>query len=265
LNLSGRRTERDAVERLLADAKAGRSGALVVRGEAGIGKTALLEHARDSAVTSGFRVESLVGAESEAQLGFAGLHQLCAPVLDRARTLPEPQQAALEVAFGLRVGVVPDRFLVGLATLNLLAEIAEDAPLLCLVDDAQWLDHVSSQVLAFVARRLEAEQLAMVFALRESTDGDKGLFAGLPELRLSGLGETEARELLAAEVRAPLDDRVRDRIISEARGNPLALLELPRSSRTVGLTSGFELPDALDVPRCVRPEHKGLPRSATAP
>jgi DNA-binding CsgD family transcriptional regulator len=263
LSLLGRRTERDAVERLLAGAKAGHSGALLVRGEAGIGKTALLEHTRHAAATSGFRVEHLVGAESEAQLGFAGLHQLCAPVLDRARSLPEPQLASLEVAFGLRDGAVPDRFLVGLATLNLLAEIAENAPLLCIVDDAQWLDQVSSQVLAFVARRLEVEQVAMLFALREPTDRDIALFAGLPELRLGGLGDTEARELLAAEVRSPLDDRVRDRIISEARGNPLALLELPRSFRIAGPTSGFEPPDVLDVPRRVEDEFRR--RSASLP
>jgi DNA-binding CsgD family transcriptional regulator len=261
LNLFGRRNERDAVERLLVDARAGQSGALVVRGEAGIGKSVLLEHARLSAATSGFRVEYLAGAESEAQLGFAGLHQLCAPLLDRAAALPEPQQAALEVAFGLRDGAVPDRFLVGLATLNLLAEIAEDAPLLCLVDDAQWLDQVSSQVLAFVARRVEAEKVAMLFAVRDATGNDVGVFDGLPELRLGGLGETEARELLASEVRAPLDDLVRDRIISEARGNPLALLELPRSSRSGGLTSGFDQLEALDVPRRVEEEFERRSRS----
>lgn len=256
LSLVGRRTERSAVERLLADAEAGQSGALVLRGEAGIGKSALLEHARHTAVTSGFRVEHLVGAESEAQLGFAGVHQLCAPSLDRAGALPDPQRAALEVAFGLRDGAPPDRFLVGLATLNLLADIAEDAPLLCLVDDAQWLDQVSGQVLAFVARRLEAERVAMLFALRDSTDGDLGLFSGLPDLHLHGLAETEAHELLIVEVRAPFDDRVRDRIVSEARGNPLALLELSRGSRTAGLTTGFELPDALDVPRRVEREYQ---------
>ncbi|MAT06229.1 MAG: LuxR family transcriptional regulator [Acidimicrobiaceae bacterium] len=256
VNLLGRRAERDAVEGVLSGASAGQSGALVVRGEAGIGKSALLEQARHDAVSAGFRVEYVVGSESEAQLGFAGLHQLCAPVLDHAGALPEPQQAALEVAFGLRDGTAPDRFLVGLAMLNLLAEIAEDAPLLCLVDDAQWLDQVSSQVLAFVARRLEAERVAMLFGVRDSTDGGVAPFDGLPELRLGGLSETEARDLLAAEVRAPLDDRIRDRIISEARGNPLALLELPRGSRAAGLTTGFEVPDALDVPQRVEREYQ---------
>ncbi|WP_116952012.1 ATP-binding protein [Jiangella endophytica] len=244
----GRRAEREAVEQLLARALAGRSGALVVRGEAGIGKTALLEHARRTADPAGFRVESSVGAESETQFAFAGLHQLCAPLLDRARALPDPQQAALGVAFGLRDGAAPDRFLVGLATLNLLAEVAEEGPLLCLVDDAQWLDQASAQVLAFVARRVAAEPMALVFALRDPTDGDVHPFAGLPELRLDGLGETDARALLAAAVRAPLDDGVRDRIVAEARGNPLALLELPRGA-PAQLAGGFELPDVPGVPR----------------
>ena len=239
------------IEQLLAGARTGHSGALVVRGEAGIGKTALLEHARDTAFSSGFRVEFAAGVESETQFAFAGLHQLCAPVLDRASELPDPQQSALGVAFGLRGGAVPDRFLVGLATLNLLAEVAEEEPLLCLVDDAQWLDEASAQVLAFVARRLAAEQMVMVFGLRDSSGGDTHAFTGLPELRLDGLGQTDARALLAAAVGTPLDDEVRDRIVAEARGNPLALLELPQSAQTTELAGGFELPDVLSVPRRV--------------
>ena len=258
--LLGRRAECDAVADLLAHAQAGRSGVLVVRGEAGIGKTALLEHARDVATTSGFRVQQAVGVESETQLTFAGLHQLCAPLLDRAAALPEPQRNALDVAFGQREGTAPDRFLVGLAALNLLDEVAEEAPLLCLVDDAQWLDQASAQVLAFVARRVAAEQLALVFAVRDHDSGDTDSLTGLPELRLEGLGEADARTLLAAAVRAPLADDVRDRIVAESRGNPLALLELPRGAQLIG---GYDLPDAPSVPH--RVEDSFRRRSATLP
>ncbi len=261
VSLLGRHAERETVEQLLAGTRSGRSGALVVRGEAGIGKTALLEHARDTAVSSGFRVEHAAGVESETQFAFAGLHQLCAPLLDRASELPDPQQTAIGVAFGLRAGAVPDRFLVGLAVLNLLAEVAEEGPLLCLVDDAQWLDQASSQVLAFVARRLGAERVALVFGVRDPTDRDVGPFVGLPDLRLDGLGQTEARTLLTAAVRVPLDDVVRDRIVAEARGNPLALLELPRSALTTELAGGFELPGRLSVPR--RIEESFQRRSST--
>jgi DNA-binding CsgD family transcriptional regulator/tetratricopeptide (TPR) repeat protein len=259
----GRRAERDTVERLLVDARAGRSGALVIRGEAGIGKSALLEHARDTAVTSGFRVENVFGVESETQLGFAGLHQLCGPLLDRTGALPDPQQTALGVAFGLRGGAAPDRFLVALATLSLLAEIAEESPLLCLVDDAQWLDQASAQALAFVARRLAAEQVALVFAVRDPCDRDLSMFTGLPELRVDGLADHDARTLLDTTVRAPLDSRVRDRIVAEARGNPLALLELPRNVQLTQLAGGFALPDAPGVPRVV--EDSFLRRSGELP
>ncbi|WP_440070023.1 AAA family ATPase [Streptosporangium sp. OZ121] len=255
-NLLGRRAERVAVEHLLAQAQTGRSGAFVVRGEAGIGKTAILEHARETAAPLGFRVEHSVGAESETQFAFAGLHQLCAPLLDHTTALPEPQQAALGVAFGLRAEPAPDRFLVGLATLNLLAEIAEEQPLLCLVDDAQWLDEVSAQVLAFVARRVAAERIALLFALRDAGDGPVDVFAGLPEMRLDGLGGTDAEALLATAVRTPLDDEVRNRIVAEARGNPLALLELPRSAPPTQLAGGFELPDTLSVPHRVEDEFR---------
>ena len=261
--LLGRRTERDALERFLADARAGRSGGMVVRGDAGIGKTALLEHARGIATASGLRVETSVGVESETEFAFAGLHQICAPLLHRADALPEPQRSALSVALGLRDGAPPDRFVVGLATLNLLSEAAEQAPLLCLVDDAQWLDQASGQILAFVARRVEAEKLALLFAVRDSTEHDGGLFAGLRSIRLEGLDETDARALLAAAVRTPLDDRVRDRIVAEARGNPLALLELPLGAPPADLAGGFELTEVVDVPR--RIEESFRRRSSSLP
>ncbi|WP_324277801.1 AAA family ATPase [Blastococcus brunescens] len=262
-DLLGRRTAREAVEQLLAGARAGHSGALVVRGEAGIGKSAVLEYARSAASRSGFRVEHSVGAESETQFALSGVHQLCASLLDRAGALPEPQQAALGVAFGMRGGSAPDRFLVGLAVLNLLAEVAEDGPLLCLVDDAQWLDDASAQVLAFVARRVGAERLALVFAVRDSDEGEALPFSGIPELRLDRLGETDAWALLTAASRVPLDDVVRARIVAEARGNPLALLELPRTAQPAHLAGGFELPDGPDVPR--RIEDSFQHRSASLP
>ncbi|WP_407561721.1 AAA family ATPase [Streptomyces sp. 184] len=258
----GQRSQRHTIERLLADARAGRSGVRVVRGEAGIGKTALLEHARGAA--AGFRVECAAGVESETEFAFAGLHQLCAPLLDRLGALPAPQQAALGVALGLRDADPPDRFLVGLATLSLLAEAAEERPLLCLVDDAQWLDEASAQILAFVARRVDAERMALVFALRDP--GRHAAFTGLPELRPARLGEADARALLAATIRTPLDEGVRDRIIAEARGNPLALLELPRSAEQAHLAElagGFGLPDTLEVPH--RIEDSFRLRSACLP
>jgi DNA-binding CsgD family transcriptional regulator len=264
--LLGRRGECEAVDRLLAHAKAGRSGALVMHGEAGIGKIALLKHAHEAA--SGFQIVRVVGVESEEEFAFAGLHQLCAPLLNRLDALPAPQQAALGVALGLRAGDPPDRFLVGLATLHLLAEVAEERPLLCLVDDAQWLDQASAQVLAFVARRVEAERVALLFAVRDPSPRTRGseVFAGLPELGLAGLGEADARALLATAVHAPLDERVRDRIIAEARGNPLALLELPRGVASVPaaeLAGGFGLPDAVGVPH--RVEESFRRRSADLP
>jgi DNA-binding CsgD family transcriptional regulator len=248
---------------LLAQADAGQGGVLVVRGEAGIGKTALLEHARATAATLGFRTEYVAGVEAETQFAFSGLHQLCAPLLDRASVLPDPQQSALGVAFGMHGGAAPDRFLVGLATLHLLAEVAEEGPLLCLVEDAQWLDQASAQVLAFVARRLVAERIVLVFALRDPTDRDARAFVGLPELRLDGLEQKDARALLSAAVGTPLDEKVRDRIIAEARGNPLALLELPRSALPAQLAGGFVLPGALSVPR--RIEESFLQRSGSLP
>ncbi|PSL06091.1 regulatory LuxR family protein [Haloactinopolyspora alba] len=246
--MRGRHAEREAVDRLLAHAQAGRSGVLVVRGEAGIGKTALLRHARDAA--SGFRVVHAVGVEAESGFAFAGLHQLCAPVLEHLGALPEPQQSALAVGLGRRSGDRPDPFLVGLATLGLLAEAADERPLLCVVDDAQWLDTVSLQMLAFVARRVHADPLALVFGLRDpARDSETGaLLADLPVLDVGGLPDDDARSVLTAAVHEPLDAGVRDRIVAEARGNPLALLELAQHAGPTELAGGFGLPDAVTVP-----------------
>ncbi|MFI5488433.1 ATP-binding protein [Micromonospora echinaurantiaca] len=237
VELRGRAPELAALERVLATARAGDSAVLVLRGEAGIGKTALLDHAAGRAV--GFRTAGVAGIESEMGLPFAGLHQLCAPMLGQLPELPGPQRDALSVALGLREGAAPDRFLVGLAVLSLLACVAEDQPLACFVDDAQWLDEGSMQVLAFVARRLMAESVALIFALREPDD-DRRL-AGLPELVVEGLSEPDARALLAAAVRAPLDPLVRDRIVAEAHGNPMALLHLPRALAPAELAGGYGL------------------------
>jgi DNA-binding CsgD family transcriptional regulator len=231
----GRSSERQALDRLLERARQGHSGVLVIRGEAGMGKTALMRHAAVEA--SAFRVVQVSGVESEMELPFAALHQLCSPLLDRLDALPEPQQDALRVALGLASGAAPDRFRVALATLTLLAEVAEHRPLLCLVDDFHWLDEASAQVLGFVARRLLAEPIVMVFGVREP--GDERQSAGLPELRLAGLGPEDARALLTTVVPGRLDDRVRDRIVAETRGNPLALLELPRGMSAAELAGGF--------------------------
>lgn len=263
MELVGRRAERELLEDVLARAAAGYSRVLVVRGEPGIGKTALLTHAQDMASRSGFRVETSLGIEAEAQFAFAALHQLCAPLHEYVAALPEPQQAALGVAFGRRSGPAPDRFLVGLAVLHLLAEAAEGHPLLCIVDDVQWLDLASAQVLAFVARRLGRERIALVLAARDLHDGDVDPFAGLPELRLEGLGPADAQALLGAAVLAPLDARVRGRVLAEARGNPLALLELPRDASTMLQVGGLGLPDALSVSH--RVEDGFRERSAALP
>ncbi len=211
---------------------------LVLRGEAGIGKTALLGHL--STAAQGCRVTRAAGVEAEMELAFAGLHALCAPMLGRLGHLPIPQRDALNTAFGLSAGPPPDRFLVGLAVLSLLADAAEEQPLVCIVDDAQWLDRVSVQTLAFVARRLLAERVGLVFALRAS--GDEHELEGLPELVIEGLVTADARRLLDATIPGPLDPRVRDRILGEADGNPLALLELPRGGKPIEVAGGFGLP-----------------------
>src|SRR3954468_3388042 len=185
--LLGRAGERQLLDRLLENVRSGRSEVLVVRGEAGVGKTALLHYCAQQA--SGVRVARIAGVESEMELAFAGLHQLCAPMLDRAGALPAPQRAALGVALGRATGPAPDRFLVALAALSLLSEVAAERPLLCLVDDAQWLDAASGQVLGFVARRLLAESVGIVFAVRDPTDERE--LVGLPELRVEGLAEED--------------------------------------------------------------------------
>jgi DNA-binding CsgD family transcriptional regulator len=240
--LRGRRVEREALGRLLEAVRGGQSRVLVVRGEAGIGKTALVESVSESA--SGFRVMRAIGVESEMELAFAALQQLCAPMLDRLERLPAPQRDALEVAFGLRTGEAPDRFLVGLAVLSLLADVAEEQPLLCVVDDAQWLDLASGQALVFVARRLLAESVALVFVTRDPSEE----FNGLPTLVVEGLGEDDARALLGSVLGVPLDERVRERFVAETRGNPLALLELPRGLGPSELAGGFGLLDAPGLP-----------------
>ena len=222
--LRGRRSGCEALARLLDAAATGRSAVLVLRGEAGCGKSALLDSVSERA--SGFRVGRVVGVESEMGLAYAGLHQLCAPMLDRVERLPVPQRDALRVAVGLQEGDVPNRFLIGLAVLSLLAGAAEEQPLACLVDDAQWLDRASMQSLAFVARRVMADPVALLFAVREP--GDAPELTGLPELKVQGLGERDARLVLASAIRGPLDQQVRDRIVAETRGSPLTLLELPR-------------------------------------
>ena len=229
---------------MIDDVLAGQSRVLVLRGEAGVGKTALLEYL--AARGSECRVAQAAGVESEMELPFAGLHQLCLPMLDRLTHLPGPQSDALATAFGLSSGESPDRFLVGLAGLTLLSEVAEERPLLCLVDDAHWLDRASAQALAFVARRLGAEGLAVVFAVRDPCDA-QGL-GGLPELVVEGLGEEDARALLASEIPGGLDERVRDRIVAETRGIPLALLELPRGLTATELAGGFGLLAAHALP-----------------
>src|SRR3954468_16871544 len=236
--LHDRRGEREVLDRLLAAVRGGQSRVLVMTGEAGVGKTALLESAIESA--SGFRVMRAGGVESEMELAFAALQQLCAPMLDRLDRLPGPQQKALRVAFGLRAGNAPDRFLVGLAVLSLFSEVAEEQPLVCVVDDAQWVDRVSAQALVFVARRLLAESVALLFATREA--GEE--LTGLPGLVVEGLGNGDARALLGSALRVPLDERVRERIVAETRGNPLALLELPRGLTPAQLAGGFGVPDA---------------------
>ena len=237
--LRGRSSECEVLERLISGARSGQSQVLVLRGEAGIGKTALLEYVSERA--SGFRVVRAAGVQSDMELAFAGLQQLCAPLLDRRDRLPEPQRDALTTAFGLSAGTTPDRFLVGLAVLSLLAAAAEDEPVVCLIDDAQWLDRVSAQTLAFVARRLMAEPVALVFASREASGEE---LTGLPELTIRGLRNDDARALLDSAILGRLDERVRDRIVAETRGNPLALLELPRDITAAELAGGFALPDA---------------------
>ncbi|HEY0420967.1 MAG TPA: ATP-binding protein, partial [Acetobacteraceae bacterium] len=242
--LRGRLHECEVLDRLLDAVRGGESGALVVRGEPGVGKSALLDYVAGRA--SGCRVARTAGVQSEMEVAFAGLNQLCAPMLDHVDRLAEPQRDALRTAFGLAGGAAPDRFLVGLAVLSLLSDVAGEEPLVCLVEDAQWLDCASAQILGFVARRLGVESVALIFAVRESS-GDRDLL-GLPELVLDGLGDADARALLASVIRWPLDERVRDRIVAETHGNPLALLELPRGLTPAQLAGGFGLPSVAALP-----------------
>jgi DNA-binding CsgD family transcriptional regulator len=237
--LLGRRSECAALDQLVANVRAGPSRALVLRGEAGVGKSALLEYLAGRA--KGCTVARATGVEAEVELAFSGLQQLCAPFVDRLDRLPEPQRDALGIAFGRRGGDAPDRFLVGLAVLSLLSEVAEARPLVCVVDDAQWLDGASAQALAFVARRLGVESVGLVFAVREPTA--ESHLEGLAEIVVAGLDDHDARELLETVITGPLDERVRDRIVAETRGNPLALLELPRGLTPAELAGGFGLSD----------------------
>jgi DNA-binding CsgD family transcriptional regulator len=238
--LTDRRAECGVLDGLVEAVCAGESRVLVVHGEPGVGKTALLEYLADRA--SRCRVLRVSGVQWEMELAFAGLHQLCAPLLDRLGVLPGPQRGALQTAFGMSEGPAPDRFLVGLAVLGLLAEVAAKRPVVGLVDDAQWLDRASAQALAFVARRLGAESVGLVFSARVA-DGE---LAGLPELEVKGLPERDARALLDAVLPGTVDARVREQIVVETQGNPLALLELPRAATPTHLAGGFGLPGALE-------------------
>jgi DNA-binding CsgD family transcriptional regulator len=241
--LVDRRAERARLDRLIEDARSGTSGTLVVRGEAGVGKSALVDDVIERA--AGCRLVRASGVESEMELPFAALHQLCGPLLGDLDRLPPPQREALGTAFGLRTGPPPDRFLVGLAVLTLLGEVAERQPLICLVDDAQWLDRASAPILGFVARRLGAESVAMIFAVRDPWETLD--LAGLPEVMIGPLEEPDARELLATAIPGRVDESVRHRILAEARGNPLALLELPRAWSPAAFAGGFGLPDSVSV------------------
>jgi DNA-binding CsgD family transcriptional regulator len=232
--LRGRDSECETLRELISTVRSGSSQVLVLRGEAGVGKTALLEYA--SELASEFHRVEVAGVQSEMELAFAGLQQLCAPLLHHLDELPEPQREALNVAFGRGTGATPDRFLVGLAVLSLFAAAANDQPLLCVIDDAQWLDQVSLQTVAFVARRLLAEPVAVVLTARDA--GAEAL-AGLPELVIRGLSDGDARELLESVMVGGIDPRVRDRIVAETRGIPLAILEVPRSVSATELAGGF--------------------------
>lgn len=237
--LRGRDAESRTLDRLLAVARSGHSGVLVIRGAPGIGKSALLDYLAEN--SPGFQVVRTAGVEPEMELPFAGLHQLCSSLLGHIERLPAPQRDALRVAFGIQAGDPPDRFLVSVAALQLLSHAAERRPLACLIDDAQWLDRASIQALAFTARRLLAERVVVVFTVREAGHPE---LAGLPELALGGLGDSDAHLLLASAIQGRLDPQVRDRIVAEAQGNPLALLELPLTQTPAQLAGGFGLPDA---------------------
>ena len=231
--LRGRAHECETLRNLVSAVRSGSSQMLILRGEAGVGKTALLDYVCEAA--SGFNIVHVAGVESDMELAYAGLQQLCAPLMAHLDAIPGPQRDALDVAFGRGIGETPDRFLVGLAVLSVLAAAADEQPVLCIVDDAQWLDQVSVQTLGFIARRLLAEPVALVFAVRDEPE----LLAGLPELPIEGLSDTDARELLESVMFGAIDPRVRDRIVAETRGIPLAILEVPRSVSATELSGGF--------------------------
>ena len=245
----GRRRECQALDRLLESVRAGQSRVLVLRGESGVGKSALLEYLAGNA--SGCRVARAAGVESEMPLAYAGLHQLSGPMLDLRERLPAPQRDALATAFGLSAGQTPDRFVVGLAVLGLLSEIARRRPLVCVVDDAHWLDHGSAQALAFVARRLQAESIGLVLAVPEPRELPE--FSGFPELAVGGLHAGDAQALLESVLPGRLDERVRDRFVSESHGNPLTLLELARGVGPAEIAGGFALPDVMPSMNHIEP------------
>ena len=242
--LTNRHSERGHLDRLVEAVRAGESRVLVVRGDPGVGKTVLLDSLAGRASAAGCRVARAAGAQTEMTLAFAGLHQLCAPMMDHAGRLPGPQRDALRTAFGMSAGPPPDRFRVGLAVLSLLSEVAGQQPLVCVIDDHQWLDQASAQALGFVARRLAADPVVLVFAAREP-DGE---LAGLADLEVTGLAAGDARTLLESALAGPLDARVLDLIVAETQGNPLALLELPKGLSPAELAGGFGLPGAVALP-----------------
>ncbi|GAA1214263.1 LuxR family transcriptional regulator [Pseudonocardia alaniniphila] len=250
--LRDRCSESAVLDRLLDAVRRGGSSALVVRGEPGVGKTALLDHMVGRA--PGMRMLRAAGVQSEMELAFAGLHQLCAPILESVGRLPDHQRDALRTALGLSGGEAPDRFLVGLATLGLFADAARERPLICVVDDAQWLDRASAQALGFAARRLGSESVAIVFGVREPDETPE--LTGLPELAVSGLPHDEARTLLGAALPGRVDEEVLDRIVAETRGNPLALLELPRGLTAAELAGGFGLPDGQGLTRRIEESYR---------
>ncbi len=277
--LTDRHRERDVLDRLVDAVQAGESRALVVRGDPGVGKSALLGYLAERA--HGCRVARAAGVQSEMELAFAGLHQLCAPMLGHTEQLPAPQRDALRTAFGLSAGPPPDRFLVGLAVLGLLSEVAGQQPLVCIVDDEQWLDHASAQALGFAARRLGADPVGLVFAARSPGNDPRGPgtggtdlasteltgdeLAGLPELAVTGLREDYARALLDSVLTGPLDAQVRDLIVAETHGNPLALLELPRGLSPAELAGGFGLPGATALPSGIEDSFRAQLATLPAP
>ncbi|WP_127502636.1 ATP-binding protein [Actinoplanes solisilvae] len=263
LALTDRDAERASLDRLLDSVRTARSQSLIVRGEPGVGKTALLGYLTGRA--DEFRVLPVSGVQSQMELAYAALHLLAEPVLHHLDDMPDPQRMALSTAFGLRPGPPPDRFLVGLALLTLLSDAAGDRPLVCVVDDEQWLDQASAQALGFVARRLSADPVGLVFAAREPSTH----LAGLPVLELAGLAPDHARELLDERLAGPLDSQVRDLIVAEARGNPLALLELPRTMTSADFAGGFglssmpaQVPVAARLEEGFRRQLEALPASA---